>query len=112
MPAEYSKKFRKAAGILKHIVKPHEERHIDWAIMGQETLGLDGEGYTLAVLDVGSNLGTVINTRTREDPWEELRELAALWGHAPKAIRGDEAKEFFHAKGLKVWCAKEKIVGV
>ena len=110
MPAKYSKKFRKAAGILKHIVKPHEEWHIDWAIMGQETLGLDGEGYTLAVLDVGSNLGTVINTRTREDPWEKLRELAALWGHAPKAIRGDGAKEFFHAKGFKAWCAKEKIV--
>ena len=78
--------------------------------MGQETLGLDGEGYTLAVLDVGSNLGAVINTRTREDPWEELRELAALWGHVPKAIRGDGAKEFFHAKGFKAWCAKEKIV--
>ena len=110
MPVKYSKKFRKAAGILKHNVKPHEEWHIDWAIMGQETLGLDGEGYTLAVLDVGSNLGAVINTRTREDPWEELRELAALWGHVPKAIRGDGAKEFFHAKGFKAWCAKEKIV--
>ena len=44
MPAKYSKKFRKAAGILKHNVQPHEEWHIDWAIMGQETLGLDGEG--------------------------------------------------------------------
>ena len=110
MPAKYSKKFRKAAGILKHNVKPHEEWHIDWAIMGQETLGLAGEGYTLAVLDVGSNLGAAINTRTREDPWEELRELAALWGHVPKAIRGDGAKEFFHAKGFKAWCAKEKIV--
>ena len=30
-------------------MRPHEEWHIDWAIMGQETLGLDGEGYTLAV---------------------------------------------------------------
>ena len=110
MPAKYSRQFRKAAGILKHNVKPHQEWHIDWAIMGQETLGLDGEGYTLAVLDIGSNLGAVINTRTREDPWEELRELAALWGHVPKAIRGDGAKEFFHAKGFKAWRAKEKIV--
>jgi hypothetical protein len=48
---------------------------------------LNGEAYALVVLDVGSNLGAVINTRTREDPWQHLDELAALWGHTPKAIR-------------------------
>jgi hypothetical protein len=42
--------------------------HIDWAIMGQQTLGMNGEAYSLVVLDVGSDLGAVINTRTREDP--------------------------------------------
>ena len=48
--------------------------------MGQETLGMNGEAYSLVVLDVGSDLGAVINTRTREDPWQHLDELAALWG--------------------------------
>jgi hypothetical protein len=72
---------------------PHDEWHIDWAIMGQKTLGLNGEACALVVLDIWSNLGVVINTRTREDPWQHLDDLAAmswpLWGHTPKAIRGD-----------------------
>jgi hypothetical protein len=54
--------------------------------MGQKTLGLNGEAYALVVLDIGSDLGAVINTRTREDPWQHLDGLAAIWGHTPKAI--------------------------
>ena len=87
MPARYSATYRKAAGIIKRAVAPRDEWHIDWAIMGQKTLGLNSEAYAFVVLDVGSNLGAVINTRTREDPWQHLGELAALWGHTPRAIR-------------------------
>ena len=71
--------------------------------MGQQTLGMNGEAYSLVVLDVGSDLEAVINTRTREDPWQHLDELAALWGHTPKAIRGDGAAEFEHAAGFEAW---------
>jgi hypothetical protein len=83
--------------------------HIDWAIMGQHTLGLNGEEYALVVLDVGSGLGAVINTKTREDPWKLLDELAVLWGNHPKAIRGDGAAEFEHSDGFKTWRRKHKI---
>jgi hypothetical protein len=69
IPARYIAVFRKAAGIIKRTVAPHDEWHINWAIMGQQTLGLNGEAYALVVLDIGSNIGAVINTRTREDPW-------------------------------------------
>jgi hypothetical protein len=69
------------------------QQHIDWAIMGQKTLGLNGEAYALVVLVIGSNLGVVINTRTREDPWQHLDDLAAPWGHTPKAIRGEGAAD-------------------
>jgi hypothetical protein len=101
MPARYSATYRKAAGILKRAVAAHDEWHIDWAIMGQKTLGLNGEAYALVVLDVGSKLGAVINTRTSEDPLQHLDELAALWGHPPKAIHGDGTPEFMHADGFK-----------
>jgi hypothetical protein len=87
MPARYSATYSKAAGILKRAEASRNEWHIAWAIMGQKTLGLNGEAYALVVLDVGSNLGAVINTRTHEDPWQQLDELAAPWGHTPKAIR-------------------------
>jgi hypothetical protein len=110
LPARYSEVFRKAAGILKHHVAPHDQWHIDWAIMGQQTLGMNGEAYSLVVLDVGSDLGAVINTRTREDPWQHLDALAALWGHTPKAIRGDGAAEFEHAAGFKAWRRRHGIV--
>ena len=63
MPARYSKVFRKAAGILKHPVAPHDQWHINWSIMGQQTLGMNCEAYSLVLLDVGSGLGAVINTR-------------------------------------------------
>jgi hypothetical protein len=109
MPARYSATYRKAAGILKRAVAPRDEWHIDWAIMGQKTLGLNGEAYALVVLNVGSNLGAVINTRTREDPWQHLDDLAALWGHTPKAIRGDGAADFMHADGFKAWRRKHQI---
>ena len=33
MPARYSKAFRKAAGILKHPVAPHDQWHIDCACL-------------------------------------------------------------------------------
>jgi hypothetical protein len=69
-------------------VAPHDQWHIDWAIMGQQTLGMSGEAYSLVVLDVGSDLGAVINTRTREDLWQHLDELAALWGHTEDAPKG------------------------
>ena len=78
MPARYRATFRKAAGILKRAIAPHDKWHIDWAIMVQKMLGLNGEAYALVVLDIGSNLGAVINTRTREDPWQHLDALAAL----------------------------------
>jgi hypothetical protein len=55
--------------------------------MGQQTLGLNGEAYAIVELDIGSNLGAVINTKTREDPWRHLDELAVLWGQYPKPIR-------------------------
>jgi hypothetical protein len=110
LPARYSKVFRKAAGILKHHVAPHDQWHIDWAIMGQQTLGMHGEAYSLVVLDVGSDLGAVINTRTREDPWQHLEALAALWGHTPKSIRGDGAAEFEDAAGFKAWRRRHGIV--
>ena len=57
MHARYSTAYRKRAGILKQGKKPGEEWNIDWAIMGQHTLGLNGEEYALVVLDVGSGLG-------------------------------------------------------
>ena len=69
MPACYSTTYCEKAGILKRDRAPHDEWHIDWAVMGQGTLGLNGEAYALVVLDVGSGLGAVINTKTREDPW-------------------------------------------
>ncbi len=34
--------------------------------MGQQMIGMNGEGYSLLVLDLGSDLGAVINTHTRE----------------------------------------------
>jgi hypothetical protein len=108
MPARYGATFRKAAGILKRDRAPHDEWHIDWAIMGQQTLGLNGEAYVLVVLDIGSNLGAVINTKTREDPWRHLNELAVLWDQYPKAIRGDGAAEF-ESDGFKTWCRKHRI---
>jgi hypothetical protein len=43
MPARYSATFRKAVGILKRVRAPKDEWHIDWAIMGQQTIGLNGE---------------------------------------------------------------------
>ena len=110
MPARYSTTYREKAGILKQASAPGDEWHIDWAIMGQHTLGLNGEEYALVVLDVGSGLGAVINTKTREDPWKLLDELAALWGHHPKAIRGDGAAEFEHSDGFKTWRRKHNIV--
>jgi hypothetical protein len=109
MPARYSTAYRKKACILKQNRAPHDEWHIDWAIMGQHTLGLNGEEYALVVLDVGSGLVAVINTKTREDPWKLLDELAVLWGNHPKAIRGDGAAEFEHADGFKTWRRKHNI---
>jgi hypothetical protein len=72
MPARYSVTYRKSAGILKRAVELRNEWHIDWAIMGQKTLGLNCEAYSIVVLDVGSNLSAVINTPTREDPWQHF----------------------------------------
>jgi hypothetical protein len=109
MPARHNDTYRKAAGILKRAVALRDEWHIDWAIMGQKTLGLNSEAYALVVLDVGSNLGAVINNRTREDPWQHLDELAAIWGHTPKAIHGDGAAEVIHADGFKAWSRKHQI---
>ena len=80
-----------------------DEWHIDWETMGQQTIGLNWKAYVFVVLDVGSNLGAVINTRTREDPWQHLDELAELWGYTPKAIRCDDVAEFKHADSFKVW---------
>jgi hypothetical protein len=91
-------------------VAPYDQWHIDWVIMEQQTFGMNCEAYSLVVLDVGSDLGTVINTRTREDPWQHLDELAALWGKTPKAIRGDCAAEFEHAAGFKAWRRRYGIV--
>ena len=73
--------------------------------MGQQTLGLNGEAYALVVLDIGSNLGAVINTKTREDPWHHLDELAALWENYSKAIRA----EFEHSDGFKTWRRKHQV---
>ena len=108
MPTRYSTAYREKAGILKHDRAPHDEWHIDWAVMGQVTLGMNGEAYALVVLDVGSGLGAVINTKTREDPWQKLQELTALWGEHPKAVRGDGAAEFEHSDGFKAWRRKHK----
>jgi uncharacterized membrane protein AbrB (regulator of aidB expression) len=79
--------------------------------MGQKTLGLNGEAYALVMLAIGSNLGAVINTRTREDPWQHLDELAALWGHTPQAIRAicAIAAEFEHSAGLTAWRRKHHV---
>ncbi len=109
MPARYSTVYHKKACILKQDPVSHDEWHIDWAIMGQHMLGLNSEEYALVVLDVGSGLGTVINTKTREDPWKLLDELAVLWGNHPKAIRGDGAAEFEHSDGFKTCRRKHKI---
>ena len=68
MSTRYSKVFRKAARIFKHPVAPHDQWHIDWAITGQQTLGMNCEAYSLVLPDVSSGLGAGINTRTREDP--------------------------------------------
>ncbi len=57
MPAGYNTVSREKACILKQDRAPHDKWHIDWAVMGQETLGLNGEAYALVVLDVGSGLG-------------------------------------------------------
>ena len=71
---------------------------------------MNGEAYSLVVLDVGSSLGAVINTRTREDLWQDLNALVALWRHTPKATRGDGAAEFEHAAGFKAWRRRHGIV--
>ena len=53
----------------------------------------------------GSNLGTVINTRTREDPWEELRELKALATFSAKRnLVLDLQKDAFFDRAWKVKC--------
>jgi hypothetical protein len=72
MQASYCVTYHKSAAILKRAVELRNEWHIDLAIMGQKTFGLNGEAYSIVVLDVGSNLGAVINTRTREDPWQHF----------------------------------------
>ena len=82
---------------------------MDWVIMGQKMLGLNGEAYALVLLDIGSDIGAVINTRTREDPWQHWDELAALWGHTPKAIRGDGAAEFEHSADFKACRRKHHV---
>jgi hypothetical protein len=69
MPARYITVYCDKAGILKQDRSQHDEWHFDLVVMGQETIGLNGEAYALVVLDVGSGLGDVINTKTREDPW-------------------------------------------
>jgi hypothetical protein len=42
MPARYSTAYRLKTGILKQNRTPHDEWHMDWAMMGQQTLGLGG----------------------------------------------------------------------
>jgi len=79
MPARYCAAFRKAASIIKRTVTMHYEWDINWTIMGQQTIRLNGEAYPIVVLDIGSNIDAVINTRTREDPLQHLDELAELW---------------------------------
>jgi hypothetical protein len=85
MPDRYRAVFRKAGGILKRAVTPRDEWHIDWLVMGQKTFRLNGKAHALVVLDIGSNIRASINTRTREDIWQHLDELATFWGHTPKA---------------------------
>jgi hypothetical protein len=109
MPARYSTANHKKDGILKQDRTQHDEWHIDWAIMGQHELRLNSEEYVFVVLDVGSGLDVVINTKTREDPWKLLDELAVLWGNHPKAMPGDGAAEFEHFDCFKTWHRKHKI---
>jgi len=109
MPDRYSTVYHQKTGILKQDRTPHDEWHIDRAVMGQATIGLNGEAYALVVLYVGSGLGAVINTKTREDPWQKLQELTALWGEHPKAVHGDGAAEFEHSDGFKAWRRKHNM---
>ena len=96
-------------GILKRAPEPGEEWLLDWAVMGQETLGGGGEQYVLVVMDAGSDLIFLKPTTTRDRVWEHLEEVAALWGRLPKVIRCDNGAEFVKDKMLKAWPASQTL---
>ena len=89
MPARYSAAFRKATGIIKRTVAPHDEGHIDWAIMGQQTLGLNGEAYALVLLDIGlpGLNGYEVAKRLRQHSELKHTVLIALTGYGQDTDR-------------------------
>ena len=104
-----AKSMSRHLGILKRDPKPGEEWLLDFAVMGLETLGPNGEMYALVVMDAGSDLVYIHPTHTRSRVWEHLDEVIALWGYAPNAIRCDAAAEFIHDKLFKAWRRKHHI---
>ena len=90
MTARHSKAFHKAAGILKHPAAPHDQWHIDWLIMGQQTLGMNCEAYSLVVIDVGSGLvlsSILARVRTLVSTWTMCGTLcptAKTWSHSQR----------------------------
>ena len=109
MPSRRSRAMARHLGILKRVPEPGEEWLLDWAVMGQETLGNGGEQYALVVMDAGSDLVFIKPTTTRDRVWEHLEEVAALWGRLPTVIRCDNGAEFVKDKMLKAWRRKHFI---
>ena len=96
-------------GIRRQTPQPGDEWLLDWAVMGQETLGGGGEQYALVVMDAGSDLVFIKPTRTRDRVWEHLEEVVALWGRLPQVIRCDNGAEFVKNKLFKAWRRKHFI---
>ena len=109
MPARYSPQYRAAAGILGGKPPPRTEWLMDFAVMGQGTLGTGQEKYALVVMDAGSDLADAIPTKTREEPWLLLEDLASRWGYMPDSIRCDNAAEFVKDGRFKAWRRKHYI---
>ena len=109
MPARYSPQYRAAAGILGGKPPPRTEWLMDFAVMGQGTLGTGQEKYALVVMDAGSDLADAIPTKTREEPWLLLEDLASRWGYTPDSIPCDNAAEFVKDARFKAWRRKHYI---
>ena len=66
----FSTTFKQKEGITKR--RAGRLWHLDWGVMGHETLGIQKEKYALVVLDNDSRLLHVKCTKTRAAPWQHL----------------------------------------
>ena len=61
------------------------------------------------VVNGDNDMLDVTCTKTRQQPWKHLDDLAARWGHYPAMIRCDHAYEFVNDTRFKAWCEKHQI---